>query len=178
MQIKPSLTLVLLAATVVSCNHNSQKQSHPTQGSSDIHSISLPHYQSNLPPAPGREAFAAACLSCHTTRYITMQPPMTAAKWEENVRKMNKTYGALLTEDQVPQIVQYLMATKESGPAQTWESLAVETPAPALTVTLAMDTMTREKDLKQGQLLFSQNCAKCHGQSGAGDGIAAPTMLP
>src|SRR4051794_21880914 len=37
--------------------------------------IELPHYApANLPDAPGRDAFTTACLSCHSTRYITMQP--------------------------------------------------------------------------------------------------------
>ena len=59
-------------------------------------------YQPVLPVAagPGREAFANGCLTCHSTRYIAMQPPLTAAKWEENVRKMMKTYGAHVAEEQ------------------------------------------------------------------------------
>src|SRR5436305_8947308 len=35
---------------------------------SSAKTIALPHYQANLPDAPGRDAFAVGCLSCHTTR--------------------------------------------------------------------------------------------------------------
>src|SRR5437016_13853638 len=87
---------------------------------SEVRQISLPIYQANLPPAPGREVFAVACLSCHSERYISMQPPMIAAKWEESVRKMMKTYAAPVAEDQVAVIVQYVLATKESGMASGW----------------------------------------------------------
>ena len=73
-----------------------------------VKSIELPHFQPYLPPGPQREVFASACLSCHSTRYITMQPIVPAPKWEENVKKMIKTYGAPIDEADVPKIVEYL----------------------------------------------------------------------
>ena len=36
-------------------------------GSEQVRRIELPRFQSNLPEGAGREAFAAACLSCHST---------------------------------------------------------------------------------------------------------------
>src|SRR5207253_2227541 len=81
-----------------------------------LHLIDLPHYQANLPPAPGRDAFAVACMACHTTRYITTQPPLTPAKWEESVRKMMKVYAAPIAEDQVQPIVQYIVAALAADP--------------------------------------------------------------
>src|SRR5438477_12705694 len=89
-----------------------------------VHAIRLPRYQRDLPTAPGREVFAVACLSCHSERYVTMQPRMTAAKWEESVRKMINTFGAPIAEEQVAQIVQYITATKESGQTGPWNALA------------------------------------------------------
>src|SRR3954468_1094967 len=104
----------------VSCQHqDGVQESSPSKAADSIDrpvtAIVLPRYQANLPPGPGREAFAVNCLSCHSSRYITMQPPMTAAKWEENVRKMMKTYAAPIAEEQVQPIVQYLTAAKEGG---------------------------------------------------------------
>src|SRR6187551_1328806 len=74
-------------------------------GNAAVHQIELPRFQSILPDGPGRDAFASACLTCHSTTYITMQPPLTAAKWEEVVVKMTKTYAAPIPAEQVPHIV-------------------------------------------------------------------------
>src|ERR1051325_729480 len=106
------LILAGLILAVASCRSQRQTQAEPApkpQADSAVHAIELPRYQPNLPAAPERDVFAVACLSCHSARYVTMQPPMTAAKWEESVRKMIKTFGAPITEQQVPQIVQYIM---------------------------------------------------------------------
>lgn len=47
---------------------------------------------------------------CHSTRYITMQPPLPAATWEAEVNKMNKTFGANIPEAVSQKIVRYLQA--------------------------------------------------------------------
>ncbi len=145
-----------------------------------VRTITLPRFQPTLPDGPGREAFAVACLSCHSTRYVTTQPPLTAAKWEENVRKMIKTYSAPISEEQVPQIVEYLMTTKERGEPGAWDAL-VAPPAftePARVVEPSKDEKTRAEDLHRGAVLFAQACASCHGPNGTGDGWSAGTQLP
>jgi mono/diheme cytochrome c family protein len=140
-------------------------------GDEAVRAIELPQYQSNLPNGPGQQAFAAACLSCHSASYVTMQPTMPAAKWEETVRKMIKVYAAPMTEEQVPQVVAYIMATKEAGATASWESGAA---APARVRTIKPAPGDRER----GAVLFAQNCASCHGPRGAGDGPTAATQLP
>src|SRR5436309_2504623 len=82
-----------LAATSCDKRHASREKGNASTekvetavGEADVHTITLPRFQPDLPQAPGREAFAVACISCHSTRYITMQPTMTAARWEESVR--------------------------------------------------------------------------------------------
>jgi mono/diheme cytochrome c family protein len=165
-------TIALLA--IGSCKHASNGDAAKTQaaGGDTVHSITLPRYQPNLPPGAGREAFATGCLSCHTTRYITSQPPLTAAKWEESVRKMIKTYGAPIAEDQVQPIVQYLMATKEAGQTASWETLAV------MPTVATVKLSTSGANLEHGKQLYVERCASCHGASGAADTPAAATMLP
>jgi mono/diheme cytochrome c family protein len=144
-----------------------------------VHRIVLPHYQSNLPDAPGREAFAVACLSCHSSTYITMQPPMNTAKWEEVVRKMVKVYAAPIAEDQVSPVAKYIVAALEAGPGGGFsESLVPAPPQKQRDVKLASDETARGADAKRGEALFSTNCASCHGAHGAGDGLAAKTQLP
>ena len=50
------------------------------------------------------------CNTCHSPRYITMQPPLPAATWEAEVNKMNKTFGAGIPEDNTLKIIVYLQA--------------------------------------------------------------------
>jgi hypothetical protein len=47
---------------------------------------------------------------CHSTRYITMQPPLPAAAWETEVAKMKKTFGATIPDEVTLKIVRYLQA--------------------------------------------------------------------
>jgi hypothetical protein len=48
------------------------------------------------------------CMACHSTRYILMQPPLPAATWSAEVTKMNKAYGAGISDADVEKIVHYL----------------------------------------------------------------------
>ena len=155
-----------------------QEKSAQSERSSQVRRIELPHYQSNLPEGPGRDAFAVACLACHSTSYITMQPPQSAAKWEEAVRKMVKVYAAPITEDQVTPVAQYIAAVKEAGRGDLTESLVPRPSQKQRVVKVASDEASRAADAKRGETLFAANCASCHGSRGAGDGLAAKTQLP
>jgi mono/diheme cytochrome c family protein len=75
-----------------------------------VHTIALPHDEPLFPPGPGREEFVAACVVCHSPRYITMQPPFTRSAWLGEVNKMKDVYGAHISDQQVPQIVDYLVS--------------------------------------------------------------------
>ena len=61
-----------------------------------------------LAPGDGRQDVQIYCNICHSPRYITMQPPLPAAKWEEEVNKMNTAYGAGIPEDTTRKIIAYL----------------------------------------------------------------------
>ena len=62
----------------------------------------------DLAPGDGRAEVQIYCNSCHSPRYITMQPPLPAATWEAEVNKMNKAMGAAIPEDAVKKIISYL----------------------------------------------------------------------
>jgi len=62
----------------------------------------------DLAAGDGRQYVQIHCNTCHSPRYITMQPPLPAAAWESEVNKMIKTYGANIPEDAVPKIIGYL----------------------------------------------------------------------
>jgi mono/diheme cytochrome c family protein len=152
-------------------------------GNAALRQITLPRYQADLPAGQGRDTFAVACLACHSPRYVAIQPPMTAAKWEENIRKMVKTYGALVDEAQVPIIAQYLVTTHQPGEADAWKTLAgVAADAPVPQFFVASDEVKNaaghDEAFQRGRTLYASHCATCHGAEGRGDGASAATMLP
>jgi mono/diheme cytochrome c family protein len=63
-----------------------------------------------LAPGDGRQDVQIYCNTCHSPRYITMQPPLPAATWEAEVSKMQKAYGAGIPEDTVRKIIEYLQS--------------------------------------------------------------------
>ena len=63
-----------------------------------------------LAPGDGRQDVQIYCNTCHSPRYITMQPPLPAATWEDEVSKMNKAYGAAIPEENAKKIIEYLQA--------------------------------------------------------------------
>ena len=142
-----------------------------------VRAIELPKYQPDLPPGPGRDAFAVNCLSCHSARYVTTQPPMNATKWEESVRKMIKTYGAPIAEDQVQPIVQYLVAFTKSSRSNA-SSAALLAPPRQPAPDLATNQSPHTASGNRGKELYAKSCASCHGAGGAGDGVSAATLLP
>jgi hypothetical protein len=58
----------------------------------------------------GRQDVQIYCNTCHSPRYITMQPPLPAATWEAEVNKMNKAFGAGIPEENTKKIILYLQA--------------------------------------------------------------------
>ena len=76
------------------------------------------NYQVSAYPVPavdlaagdGLQEVQIYCNTCHSPRYITMQPPLPAATWEAEVNKMNKTFGAAIPEESTQKIILYLQA--------------------------------------------------------------------
>jgi hypothetical protein len=64
----------------------------------------------DLTPWDGLQDVQIYCNTCHSPRYIIMQPPLPAATWEAEVNKMNKTFGAGIPEENTQKIIQYLQA--------------------------------------------------------------------
>ena len=69
---------------------------------------SYPTFEVGLAEGAGRAETQIYCSSCHTPRYITMQPPLPAATWDAEVQKMVKTFGAAIPEADAQKIAQYL----------------------------------------------------------------------
>ena len=64
----------------------------------------------DLAPGDGLQDIQIYCNTCHSPGYITMQPPLSAATWEAEVNKMNKTFGAAIPEENTQKIILYLQA--------------------------------------------------------------------
>lgn len=74
-------------------------------------SITLPPETGVYKTAPGVEVVQANCLTCHSTEYVSSQPPMPRKFWEANVKKMKEKFGAPIQDAQVAALVDYLTAT-------------------------------------------------------------------
>ena len=64
----------------------------------------------DLAPGDGLQDIQIYCNTCHSPGYITMQPSLSAATWEAEVNKMNKTFGAAIPEENTKKIILYLQA--------------------------------------------------------------------
>jgi mono/diheme cytochrome c family protein len=73
--------------------------------------ITLPPETGTYKTAPGVELVQANCLMCHSTEYVSSQPPMPRKYWEATVKKMKEKFGAPTPDAQVAALVDYLAAT-------------------------------------------------------------------
>lgn len=71
--------------------------------------FSLPPETATLKPGPGSEMMAQ-CRMCHSVDYISTQPRFTRTVWTAEVTKMITKYGAPISTNLVPQLVDYLTA--------------------------------------------------------------------
>jgi cytochrome c5 len=69
-----------------------------------------PSFAPELAEGDGKLEVQSFCATCHSTRYITMQPPLPGATWDAEVTKMMKTYGAPIPEAASKKITAYLQA--------------------------------------------------------------------
>ena len=72
--------------------------------------ITLPAETGSYKAAPGVELAQANCMMCHSTEYVSTQPPMPRKYWEATVKKMKEKFGAPTPDAQAAAIVDYLVA--------------------------------------------------------------------
>lgn len=87
-------------------------QSAPPELSADsVYSVgAYPLHTPELADGEGADQVRSYCSICHSTTYITMQPPLPAATWEAEVNKMIGTFGAPIPDDAAHAIIGYLQA--------------------------------------------------------------------
>lgn len=84
--------------------------STPTSSDGNYSVTSFASVAPKLADGEGRAETESFCAMCHSTRYVTMQPPLPAATWEAEVNKMIKTFGAPIPEATAKKIISYLQA--------------------------------------------------------------------
>jgi len=145
-----------------------------------------PLYPAALAPGKGRDQVHAFCSICHSTTYITNQPPLPAQKWDEIVHKMLNTFGAkeYIPKDQVPVIIHYLQTHYTPDTIGQSAAQQLASPAAAPTQSTAKSTNTKStsaaapapKAGSAGASVYQQNCVACHQASGQGIGGAFPPL--
>jgi mono/diheme cytochrome c family protein len=166
--------------------NQTQETDAAVHAANTVRTVTLPHFEPELPMAPGREVYLTVCVSCHSPRYVLMQPPFTQSQWEQTVDKMAKTYGAQMDPAQRNAIVQYLVTTHGPDSARAvardedsdfgYTSKPTASPEPAPLLTTLAEGAERIKQIERGAELFQQYCAACHGPTGRGDGFVAPVL--
>jgi len=82
------------------------------KAASQVHSIVLPQYPPEIAEGPNVETYRKDCLTCHTARYVSMQPRFSKTVWQNEIKKMVDAYGAPVPEADQALIVKYLIAVK------------------------------------------------------------------
>jgi mono/diheme cytochrome c family protein len=68
--------------------------------------------QLNPRAVEGEALYKIHCVTCHTLRYIEMQPAFSRKTWEKITEKMIKGFGAPIADSSAVLIVDYLTAIK------------------------------------------------------------------
>ena len=138
--------VAILLLTLAVARAQDIPQEHPAQTPDTLYRFGpYPSHPTDLAPGPGRELVAAYCSVCHSTTYITMQPPLPAKTWDAEVHKMIKVHGASIPDTAAASIIDYL--SKHYTP-ETRSHTSASTPAPGLT--------------------YKQTCIACHQEDGRG----------
>jgi len=87
----------------------------------NLKTIELPddNAVAKLKPGPGVDAVEANCMGCHSTDYIVRQPGGDAQRWQDEVSKMIKLFGATVSDEDAKVIVNYLATAYAPAPAKT-----------------------------------------------------------
>jgi len=91
----------------IACTNNGTQRAPARIETTDLNAIIT-----ELPNAPGYDVFKTNCTSCHSARYVQMQPQFPEKTWTTIVTKMQKNFGAPVTDSSAKEIVKYLVAIK------------------------------------------------------------------
>lgn len=113
--IKTSVLFFLCACFAISCSESGTKTAPPVAATVDSVAATAPDLKNvtiSLPKEPGYHVFITNCSICHSPRYIQDQPNLSEKTWTAIVTKMQKTFGAPVSDSAAKEIVKYLVAIK------------------------------------------------------------------
>lgn len=133
--------------------------------------IKLQPDTSKLRPSklPGYAIAMQKCAICHSADYVNYQPPgMTQTQWTAEMAKMQHTYGAPISDDEVKQVGAYLAVAYGSAKATDASVIAASTPAsappaPPTSPGAAATPPASGASVNVQALLASNACLSCHG---------------
>lgn len=174
----PLLTLALLLSA---CSFSLAEDITPPPGSEQRISTDVPISSSNmlypiLPPDPqaGASIYAEGCASCHGmegrgdgAQAAQLTIPVSALSAPETARQATLAeWYAVVSQGKLEHLMPPFPNLTDR---QKWDVVAY-----AYTLSVPAEALT------QGQALYAQNCAACHGENGHGDGpqAAALASLP
>jgi cytochrome c5 len=96
---------------IIACNSTSEKTS-AAKNTQSTDTTFMNGTEINLPEAAGADVFRANCVTCHSAKYIQMQPDFSRTAWEKITDKMIKNFGAPIPDSTVKTIVDYLVTIK------------------------------------------------------------------
>lgn len=97
------LSLLLIAASAA-CISAADKAA---AGEPDFSSFVWPVESDTYKPGAGAELAQSLCITCHSTEYVSTQPPLPRKFWEATVKKMKEKYAAPLPDDNTA-LIDYL----------------------------------------------------------------------
>lgn len=108
----PALTMVAIFSFCIVIISSCSEVGDDTPTMATTIPANLNAVETILPNAPGNTSFKMNCTSCHSARYIKMQPDLPEKTWTAIVNKMRKNFGASFSDSSAREIVQYLVAIK------------------------------------------------------------------
>lgn len=132
-----------------------------------------PVLHTNASVARGRDLYQQDCASCHGTRGEAdgpgvaglHPPPANLAGHEYSLSHLSFVLENGVAGTSMPAWRDYTLDDR-SAVAQTVRELHTAQPEPAIPAAT----------LELGERVYRDNCAQCHGESGAGDGFAVPEL--
>ena len=107
-KVRTSLAFIFCLLFLASCSGPGKKTESPVAAiAPDLQQVSI-----QLPKAPGSKTFNANCVICHSASLVENQPDFPEKTWTAIVTKMQKTFGAPVTDSAAKIIIQYLVTVK------------------------------------------------------------------
>jgi cytochrome c5 len=110
---KTKILLCIAASLVSSTVAMAGEQGFVKEGSK--RSITLPAPVVSMKEGVGKDITSSYCRICHSLDYITTQQKFPKAKWQAEVTKMIKVYGAPISEENAKIIADYISTHYGTG---------------------------------------------------------------